>query len=225
MRALAATDCYVSCMRIMEAACSMPRDEVARWPYSIAFGYPIACISLIRLLSTEDGRALDMNAALTQISAVFRVASELSVNEDSLRRRFNQLVSFSGQDAQARRLQLGENNPASDGPSKIFSRMGLSNWLHDSIARAKQIRPLHEDPHHKKGGEILGYAAGSLFVLIHKQKMTDSCADDTQEGDTQLIAESSVFDYSMFTTSDFDDILASFSQGEWSVPASFFAAG
>ena len=43
-RALAATDCYVSCMRITEAACSMPRDEVARWPYSIAFGYPIACV-------------------------------------------------------------------------------------------------------------------------------------------------------------------------------------
>ena len=81
-------------------------------------------ISLIRLLSTEDGRALDMNAALTQISAVFRVASELSVNEDSLRRRFNQLVSFSVQDAHARRLQLGENNPGSDGPSKIYSRMG-----------------------------------------------------------------------------------------------------
>ncbi|KZP03442.1 hypothetical protein FIBSPDRAFT_700737, partial [Athelia psychrophila] len=71
-RALAAMDCYASCMRIAEAACMLPRDEVARWPFSISFGYSIACICLIRLLSTEDGRLLDMNAALTQISAVFR---------------------------------------------------------------------------------------------------------------------------------------------------------
>lgn len=45
-RALAATDCYVSCMRIAEAACTTPRDEIVRWPYSLSFGYSIACVGL-----------------------------------------------------------------------------------------------------------------------------------------------------------------------------------
>lgn len=67
-----------------------------------------------------------MNAALTQISAVFRVASEINVNEDSLRRRFNQLVGFSVKDAHARRLQLGlPINSEADETSLVHSRMGL----------------------------------------------------------------------------------------------------
>ena len=40
----AATDCYVSCMRLAEAACTVPQDEVARWPLSVSFGYPVACV-------------------------------------------------------------------------------------------------------------------------------------------------------------------------------------
>ncbi|KZP15561.1 hypothetical protein FIBSPDRAFT_795390, partial [Athelia psychrophila] len=157
-RALAATDCYVSCMRIAEAACTMPRDEVARWPFSLSFGYSIACICLIRLLSTEDGRSLDMNTALTQISAVFRMASEINVNEDRLRRGFNQLVSSSAKDAHARRLQLGVSG-SEDGSSMVHSRMGLSNWLHDSIVRVKQARGVHEALHNRKGSEIISYAS------------------------------------------------------------------
>ncbi|KZP19885.1 hypothetical protein FIBSPDRAFT_742997, partial [Athelia psychrophila] len=125
-RALAATDYYVSFMRIAEAACTIPRDEVARWPFYISLKYSFACICLIRLLSTEDGRSLDMNAALTQNSAVFRVASEINVSEDSLRRRFDHLISFSVKDAHARRLQLSAPiDSRTDETSVVHSRMGL----------------------------------------------------------------------------------------------------
>lgn len=83
-------------------------------------------ICLIHLLSTEDGRPLDMNAALTQISAVFRVASEINVSEDSLSRRFNQLISISVKDAHTRRLQLGVPiDSETGGESTVHSRMGL----------------------------------------------------------------------------------------------------
>lgn len=52
-RALAATDCYVSSMRLIKAACTAPCAEVARWPRSVAFGYSIACVrfALIPYLS------------------------------------------------------------------------------------------------------------------------------------------------------------------------------
>ncbi|KZP15556.1 hypothetical protein FIBSPDRAFT_81067 [Athelia psychrophila] len=198
-RALAAMDCYASCMRIAEAACTLPRDEVARWPFSISFGYSIACICLIRLLSTEDGRLLDMNAALTQISAVFRVASELNVGEDGIRRRFNHLISYSAKDAHTRRLQLGvATDYEENSSSKVYSRMGLSNWLHASIEHA----------HNRTVEENIRY---------------DS--DDEREESGPLVLDPPSVDPSMFTSSDFDDILASFSRGEWSVPVSYFTAG
>lgn len=43
-RALSTTDCYVSCIRLIETACTAPRAEVARWPMSVSFGYPAACV-------------------------------------------------------------------------------------------------------------------------------------------------------------------------------------
>ncbi|KZP15555.1 hypothetical protein FIBSPDRAFT_1048064 [Athelia psychrophila] len=226
-RALAATDCYVSCMRIAEAACTIPRDEVARWPFSLSFGYSIACICLIRLLSTEDGRSLDMNAALTQISAVFRLASELNVGEDSLRRRFNQLISFSVKDAQARRTAPTDSEE--DGSSMIHSRMGLSNWLHDSIERATQARTAHEALHNRRGGEIISYASDDereeSWRNQHGGEPLIYVPDDARERSTTWTSDPPPVDYSMFTSSDFDDILASFSQGEWPVPVEYFTAG
>ncbi|KZP14161.1 hypothetical protein FIBSPDRAFT_1048936 [Athelia psychrophila] len=217
-RALAATDCYVSCMRIAEAVCTMPRNEVARWPFYLSFGYSFACICLIRLLSTEDGRSLDMNAGLTQISAVFRVASEINVSEDSLRQRFNQLVSFSVKDAHARRLQLSApTDSKADETSVVHSRMGLSNWLHDSIVRAKQC------------GEIVSYVSDDeRGEALRNRKGGDTpshLSDGAREESAALISDPPSVDYSMFTSSDFDDILASFSEGEWSVPVDYFTAG
>lgn len=65
-------------------------------------------ICLIRLLSTADGVALDMNAALTQISTLFKVASELNIHQDGLHGRFKQVLSFSVRDAHLRRSNPGE---------------------------------------------------------------------------------------------------------------------
>lgn len=65
-----------------------------------------------------------MNAALTQISALFRVASDLKLNEglDSLRERFNQLVSFSVRDAHLRRADGAQRDWG--GVPDVQSRMG-----------------------------------------------------------------------------------------------------
>lgn len=67
---------------------------------------------------------LDMNAALTQMSALFRVASDLKLNEglDGLRERFNHLVSFSVRDAQRRRADGLQRD--SGGLPNVQSRMG-----------------------------------------------------------------------------------------------------
>lgn len=68
-----------------------------------------------------------MNAALTQVSALFQAASELNVNEDGLRGRFNHLVSFSVRDAHLRRSKPGAPGGARryvDGVPDVQSRMG-----------------------------------------------------------------------------------------------------
>lgn len=68
-----------------------------------------------------------MNAALTQVSALFRAASELNLNEDGLRVRFNHLVSFSVRDAHLRRAKPGEPDGTQrygDGLPDVQSRMG-----------------------------------------------------------------------------------------------------
>lgn len=138
-RTLAATDCYVSCMRFTQAVCSTPRDQISRWPISIAFGWSLACvrklilfcirnakckqICLIRLLSSEDGRALDMDAALAQITAVFQMANDLNGDKDNLRGRLNQLISFSVRDAHLRRSSQAGMTTTEE-PPNVESRMG-----------------------------------------------------------------------------------------------------
>ena len=55
----------------------------------------------MRLLSTPEGQALDMGAALTQVSAVYRVASAVGDGDgDELRRNFALLISFCVRHAQ-----------------------------------------------------------------------------------------------------------------------------
>lgn len=54
-RAMAAMDCYASCMHIAQAVCSMQLKEVARLPVSVAFGHSIACVSrnMINITTTS----------------------------------------------------------------------------------------------------------------------------------------------------------------------------
>ncbi|KAF7973110.1 hypothetical protein HWV62_16224 [Athelia sp. TMB] len=186
----AATDCYVSCMRLAEAACTVPQDEVARWPLSVSFGYPVACICLIRLLSLPEGAALDMGAALTQVSSVFRVASALNVREDSLRGRINELVSFSVRNAH---LRHGEPEVAKgDKVPDVQSRMGLANWMNDAVARARQARAFHEMEHPGRGAEIISCAKDLLPPELSAMEASTPAL---------LLSEPPMMDYAMFVRS------------------------
>ncbi|KZP13268.1 hypothetical protein FIBSPDRAFT_1049507 [Athelia psychrophila] len=203
-RAMAATDCYVSCMRLAEAACSMPLEEVARLPVSVSFGHAIACICLIRLLSMEDGQALDMNTALTQISAVYRVTSQVTEreDEDELKRNFILLISFC-----VRHVHQDTTTAEAESLPCAESRMGLPNWLFDCILRAHYER--------------MKYGEASLSTL-ESRALDDPTTNERPRSTTYVafpLTPPPDIDYSMFTSSDFDEILASFSGGEWEVPS------
>ncbi|KAF7973101.1 hypothetical protein HWV62_16206 [Athelia sp. TMB] len=207
-RVLATTDCYVSGMRLAEAACAMPLEEAARLPVSVAFGYSMACLTtdgwaqicLVRLLSTPEGQALDMGAALTQVSAVYRVAAAVGDGDgDELRRNFALLISFCVRHAQ--------HLSADDAFPRAESRMGLPNWLYDCVVRAKHARSVFE--------ANAALAQAGVPPMHDRHDAMDSAVPP-------LLAPAPAVDYSMFSSSDFDEILASFSRGEWAVPSSEF---
>lgn len=76
-------------------------------------------VCLIRLLGTEDGQALDMNAALTQISIFFRMSSEITKGADEQSQKMHLMISFC-----VRNATHGQGNRYSDLCPNSESRMG-----------------------------------------------------------------------------------------------------
>lgn len=76
-------------------------------------------ICLIRLLSMEEGQALDTNMALTQISAVYRMASLVNEGLDEVKRNFVTLINFC-----VRHTHPSPANADADSLPKAESRMG-----------------------------------------------------------------------------------------------------
>ncbi|KAF7967362.1 hypothetical protein HWV62_34645 [Athelia sp. TMB] len=205
-RTIAAMDCYVGCMRLIGTTCTAPIDDVARWPVTVQFAYTMACICLIRLLSTEEGLALDMNAALTQISTVFRMSSQIISKEDELRRSANMLIHFCVCNA-----THGKGNKFEDLFPDAQSRMGMCNWLRDCIVRGKHMRSI-----------VL--AARQAGQTVDYQDAPAQPLNIPVSGAPDLLAEPPAMDYTMLdlTPVDFDEILASFSNGEWEMPPADF---
>ncbi|KZP13264.1 hypothetical protein FIBSPDRAFT_1049503 [Athelia psychrophila] len=200
-RTVAAMDCYFNCMRLLETTCTTSIDEVARWPNSLSFGCFISCICLIRLLATEDGQALDMSAALTQISIFFRMSSEIIIDADELRLKMHLMISFC-----VREATHGQGNRFSDLFPNAESRMGISNWLWDTIVRAR-------------------YSRDNLRALRDAQQHADfplEAPHTEPAGNASSFAPAPDADFTMVTPMDFDEILASFSNGEWEVPSMDF---